>query len=237
MEPTPLGGINVQNNNVQKPEKQKRSKVFIQKSKKIITKYWYIFSLLVVLIAAVITWQILESNRAAAWSKASDYFSRAEYEQAAKLIKDFPVPSDPDQQRVYAQTMLATGELDKAMKGYEELYDTNKDLSSKLIIGNIYNQKKEYDKAIVIYEEIVADNPSTVQAYVNMATVYRLQGKNKEAIEVAKKAVDANPQSVTLLELHVSMLLEDQKSEDFKNAVAALRKVNPNDPLLESLKQ
>jgi tetratricopeptide (TPR) repeat protein len=237
MEPTQSGNIGVGNQSASKQEKPKQPKKLFKKLIKIVKKFWYIFSVLIVVIAAVITWQVLQANQAAAWDKAADHFSRAEYEEAEKLIKDFPVPSDTEQLRVYSQTMLATGNLDKALRGYEKLYEVTKDTSSKLIIGNIYNQQENYDKAVGIYKEIIADNPSNVQAYVNISTVYRLQGKKDEASAIAKQAVEANPQNVTLLELRVSMLMEDQTSAEYQEAVTELREVNPNDPLLEALAQ
>lgn len=237
MEPTQSGNFGVENNNAQKSQKPTQAKRVLQLIKKTIIKFWYIFSIILVLLAALITWQVLEANKASAWEKATDYFSRAEYEEAKNLIKDFPVPSDPEKQRVYAQTMLATGDLDKALAGYEKLYESTNDTSSKLIIGNIYNQKEEYDKAIGIYREIITDNPNNVQAYVNIATVYRLQGKKQDAIAIANDAVKANPQNVILLELRVSMYMEDTSTAEFKDAIADLREVNPNDPLLEALNQ
>jgi tetratricopeptide (TPR) repeat protein len=237
MEPTQSGNFSVGATEAPKQQKPKNSKKIFQTLKRIIKKFWYIFSILIVVIAAVITWQVLEANKAAAWEKATDHFSRAEYEEAEALLKDLPVPDDVDKLRVYSQTMLATGHLDKSLKGYEKLYSETKDASSKLIIGNIYNQQQNYDKAVGIYREVITDNPGNVQAYVNIATVYRLQGKKDEASKVAKEAVDANPQNVTLLELRVSMLMEDQESSEFQESVAALREVNPNDPLLEALNQ
>lgn len=237
MEPAQPGSFSVSNNDAPKQEKPKRSTKFFKSVKKIVVKFWYIFSILIFVLAGLIVWSVLQSNQAAAWDKATDHFSRAEYEEAEKIIKDFPIPNDAEKQRVYAQTMLATGNLDKALAGYEKLYETTKDVSSKLIIGNIYNQKEEYDKAIEIYKEVIRENPGNVQAYVNAATVYRLQGKKAEAIAISKEAVTANPQNVTLLELKVSMLLEDQNSTEYKEAVAELREVNPNDPLLQSLDQ
>lgn len=237
MEPTQSGNFGVENSNAQASQKPKKAKRVLQSIKKVVFKFWYVFSVLLVLLAALITWQVLEAQKAAAWDKATDHFSRAEYESAENLIKDFSVPSDPEKQRVYAQTMLATGNLDKALNGYEKLYESTKDTSSKLIIGNIYNQKQEYDKAIGIYREIIADNPGNVQAYVNIATVYRLQGKKEEAISIANEAVKANPQNVILLELRVSMYMEQQDSPEYKNAVEELRAVNPNDPLLQALEQ
>jgi tetratricopeptide (TPR) repeat protein len=74
-----------------------------------------------------------------------------------------------------------------------------------------------------------------VQAYVNLATLHRMQGDKDKAIEVAKKGIEANPSNIVLNELYVSMLLDEKGSEAYKKAVENLRNLDPNDPLLESL--
>jgi len=205
--------------------------------KKAFKKFWYIVAIVVIIIAGLITMLVLENNKTAAWNKASDYFAKADYESAEKLIDNYSIPNDAARQRVYAQTMLATGKLDKALAGYEKLYDTTKDTSAKLIIGNIYNQQEKYDQAIAIYREIIAANSSNVQAYVNLATVYRLQSKNDDAIKIANEAVQKNPKNITLLELKISMLLENQNSAEYKKAVADLKAIAPEDPLLKALNE
>ncbi len=218
-----------------KPTSSEKRRVFYRKIKIILKKFWYVLVIVLVAIAVLITLAVLDSNAKASWQKATDYFSRAEYENAAKIIKDMPVPNDQERLRVYSQTMLATGELDKALTGYSKLYEITKDTSSKLIIGNIYNQQKKYDQAITVYREVIAENSSNVQAYVNLATVYRLQGKNGEAVKIANESVKNNPNSVTLLELKVSMLLDEKGSDAYNAAVEELKKANPQDPLLQAL--
>lgn len=215
----------------------KTSNSVIKRVVMIMRKYWYLLVIALIALVVGVAWFLLSSIYDSAWEKATDHFTRAEYSKAEKLIVDFEVPKDSDRQRVYAQTMQATGNIDKALSGYEALYESTKDTSARMSIGNIYNQKQDYDKAISIYQEIVADNTSNVQAYVNMATVYRLQGKKQEAIDVSREAVNHNPRNVTLLELQVSMLLEDKESVEYQEAVAALREVSPEDPLLEALEQ
>lgn len=203
---------------------------------RILRRYWYLLLLVVVVIGALVVWRVNEVSNDAAWNKASDYFGRADYAASAKLIGDKPVPTDEKRLTVYSQTMLATRELDKALSGYKSLYEKKKDPSIKIIIGNIYNEQKKYDDASKVYQDIINTNSTYVQAYVNLATLYKLQGKNQDAVDTAKQGVRANPNSATLYELLVSMLLEKKDSDDFKQAVEALKKLNPSDPLLESLK-
>lgn len=188
-------------------------------------------------IAGLVTWQVLYTNSENTWKRATDYFSHAEYEKAAKELNNVGVPSSADRLRVYGQTMLATRQLDKSLEAYKKLYELNKDPSVKLIIGNIYNEQKKYDDAVKVYQEVITANPSNVQAYVNIATVYKMQNKTTEAIKIANEGVAKNPNSVVLSELRVSMLMGDKTSNEYKEAVAALKKLNPQDQLLQALNE
>lgn len=209
----------------------------LKQAVRLVRKYWYVALALLVVIIGLVTWQIIQLNQEATWKKAGDYFTRADYGNAEKQLHSVAVPSDADHLHVYAQTMLATQNLDKSLTAYQKLYDLNKDPSIKLIIGNIYNQQKNYDQAIKIYRDIITNNTGNVQAYINLSTVYKLQNNAPEAIKVANEAVKNNPSSVVLRELQVSMVMDNKSSEGYKVAVKELKALNPTDPLLQALNE
>ncbi|MFZ2544650.1 MAG: tetratricopeptide repeat protein [Candidatus Saccharimonadales bacterium] len=206
------------------------------KFKRFLKRYWYVAIAMVIVIGVVVAWFSYVSYVNSIWSKAADYHGRADYANAAKLIENMPIPTEKSRLQVYAQTMLATRKLDKALPAYDALYKSEKDPTVKIVIGNIYNEQKKYDDAEKTYRELITANDTFVQAFVNLSTLYKLQGKNTDAIDVAKKGVKANPNSVVLNELLISMLLEKKDSEDFKQAVEALRKINPKSPIFEAIK-
>jgi len=203
----------------------------------ILRRYWYVIIALIVVASVLIGFQAQRNAQEARWKRATEYFGRVEYDKAAKELKGLPVPKDPERLRTYSQTMLATRQLDNALVGYEKLYEQKKDPSVKLIIGNIYNEKKDYDKATKIYREAIADNPANVQAYVNLAILYKMRSNMPEAVKVANEAVRSNPGSATLRELQVSMLMDDKTTTAYKDAVKALKELNPNDPLLDAINE
>ena len=180
---------------------------------------------------------LLQSRRNAdkEWDQAVAAYQKGDYAKASEYIGDKDMPKEGERLQAYAQTKLATGKVDEALPAYERINQLNATPETKNIIGNIYNQKKQYDKAAKIYQEVIDGNASFIQAYINLATVKLLQGDKKAAQEVAKKAVEANPNSVTVHELLVSMYLEDKESSEYQTAVENLRKLNPEDPLLESI--
>jgi tetratricopeptide (TPR) repeat protein len=203
----------------------------------IVKKFWYVGVVLLLIVVVAIVWQTRQAAETNKWEKVADYYGKADYAAAAKLLDGTKLPSDPDKLRMYSQSMLATRQLDKALPGYMKLYEVKKDTSVKIVIGNIYNEQKKYTEAEKVYKEIIAANKTNAQTYVNLATLYKLQGKSDEAVAVARQGVESNPGSVVLHELHVSMLLEDKENPEYKKAVESLRKLNPQDPLLEVIKQ
>jgi tetratricopeptide (TPR) repeat protein len=199
-------------------------------------RYPYIGVIILIIGITVISFTIYYRHQNTMWKNATDAYRRADYKSAYTLIKGQSIPNDPTELRIYAQTMLATQHLDQALKSYQKLYNVAKDPQTKIIIGNIYNEKHDYDKAVAIYEEIISSDPSFTQAYVNLATVRRIQGNPSKAIEVAKQGFKNNPSNIILSELVVSLTMDDKKSADYIAAIANLKRLNPNDPLLIMLK-
>ncbi len=200
-------------------------------------RYPYIGLTLLIIGAAASGWAVYNRHQVVLWQTATDAYHRADYKKAYEQIKNQPIPTNPDKLRIYAQTMYGTSHLDQALTAYQKLYDKAKDPQTKDIIGNIYNEKHDYEKAVSVYEEIISADPSFTQAYVNLATVRRLQGSPSQALDVAKRGLKDNPSNVVLAELVVSLTMDDKKSADYLAAVATLKRLNPNDQYLIMLKE
>ncbi len=190
-----------------------------------------------VVVVGIVAWQVVHARNEATWNKATAYYEKAEYDKAADALKGMGMPSDPKRLQVYSQTMLATRQFDKALEGYQKLYQVKNDSATKLVIGNIYNEQKKPDEAISTYKGIISSDPAYAQAYVNLASIYAMQGKTSEAITTIDQGIGKVPKSVTMHELKVSLLVSRKGSAEYNQAVAALRQVNPDDPLLRSLKE
>ena len=201
----------------------------------LLRKYWYVAAGVVILFAGLSFMQIRHVSQENAWKQATQHYQASDYEAAAKEIGKLGMPSDPERLRVYAQTMLATRQLDAALEAYAKLYEAKKDPSVRLIMGNIYTEQKNTAEATKVYRELIDSNPKYVQAYINLATLDRQQGRADEARKVAEAAVAANPTSVALYQLRVSTLLDKKGSAEYNAALDGLRGINPDDPLLLAL--
>ena len=177
----------------------------------------------------------LHVSRERAWERATAFYQDVDYESAGKELEGLPMPSDPKRLLVYSQTMLSNRRFDEALVGFQKLYSIEPSLDTKLIIGNIYAEQKEFDKAVDVYRELIAADAKYIQAYVNLTTLYKLQGRAGDAKAVAVQAVANNPGNITLHQLQVAVLLDQKGSPEYQAAVEGLRKVNPTDPMLDAI--
>lgn len=209
----------------------------------VVRKLWFVVVIIVVVVVGVVVWSMQQASVDATWKKASDLHGRADYAAAAKLIGEMPVPTDEKRLFVYAETMMATGQYDKALPAYKSMYDNNKDPDTKNKIGNVYSQQKKYDEAAKVYRELIASNYSYIQAYTNLASVYMAQGKMQDALEVYRLGIKSNPNSVVLYEALIGILHVEKgkksnlyNATEYKEAIATLKKLNPSDLIFDSIK-
>lgn len=203
----------------------------------IVKKFWYVIIVLLLVVIGVVVYGVLQARDAATWKTAQDAYSKADYASSAKVLANHGVPSDQAKLKVYAESMLATRQYDKALPAYQKMYDAKKDPDVKIKMGNIYNEQKKYDLAEKAYQDVISSNPTYVQAYINLSTLYKLQSRTDNAVAAAKNGVKANPNSVSLYELLVSMTMDKKDSADYKGAIAKLKELNPNDQLLTILNE
>ena len=200
-------------------------------------RLWGLLALLLVLVITIIGLKIYTTDSQKKWTQAKDYYQKADYTHASEILVKMPVPSDPEELKIYGQTMFATNHLDKATTAYEKLYSANQDPNAKLMLGNIANQTKDFAKAEKIYLELIDANPGMVQTYLNLAAMYQMQGNKTKAIDILKKGTTNNSGAVTLYEMIMSVTFDDQKSADFQAAYAKVKELNPNSALLAQVKK
>jgi len=71
--------------------------------------------------------------------------------------------------------------------------DFKNDWSVFWILGSVYSDKKEYDKAIVSYKKAIEINPKKDEAYYNMGVAYYWLKEFNKTIECYSKALEINP--------------------------------------------
>jgi len=93
-------------------------------------------------------------------------------------------------------------------------------------LGEMYQKKGEWDKAIKEFQDILKINPTEVDSYYMLAKNYYGKGMIEESIKTSEAALDLHPQHLKTL-LFLSSLYKsqgkiDQSLEYFKKAVEAV---------------
>jgi cytochrome c-type biogenesis protein CcmH/NrfG len=115
------------------------------------------------------------------------------------------------------ESEIATGITERSL---EETYT---------VLGNHYNQIKQFDKAITAHKKAIELNPNYYIAWVNLGITYRLIGNFDEAEKSYNKALSIEP---NYAELHTSLgVLYTLKNEPHK-AIEPLEKAIKLNPQL-----
>ncbi len=135
-----------------------------------------------------------------------------------------------DQLITKALSLHTNGKIKAASEIYNFLIK-NKFYDPRVLnnLGTIYYQIKEFDKAILLFDESIKKFPNSMEAYSNLANVLVIKGRIDTAKKILKKAIEINPNHLkpysNLAGLYVG-------EGDFKNAEVLLRKnvnINPKD--------
>lgn len=138
-------------------------------------------------------------------------------------------PNSFSAHRDYAQALYVTGDKQAAKTEYEAAAKLNPhDASTQNSLGNVYRDLGEYDQAQAVYRAAFSQDPSFINAYVNLATLqaYTL-GKPAAAVSTYKLAITKNGQSPELL-LLLGGAYEQNKQTDL--AISTYRSVLTKDP-------
>lgn len=165
------------------------------------------------------------------------YFYLAQYESGLKHpekvleYKEKAAELAPDNHlflETLAQSYVASGKLDEAAKVLERLYDGNKDRLDILeMLYQIYQQQKDYRKAISALERIeLADGKSERLAYAK-CDLYTQLGDAKSAIAEMKSLSDLHPNDDNYRTMYADMLMMNGQE---KKAVTILREVLAGNP-------
>jgi tetratricopeptide (TPR) repeat protein len=138
-----------------------------------------------------------ENNKELISLKAQNFYWKEDYENAAKWFEKLAKLNESSQfiheklsfcyDRIYEPQRAIKHQL-LAVK-----YDP-KNATNLFILGQRYQRVNDYENAEKYYLEAlkIMDVPLDME-YVKLATVYNLQGKEKDAIEAFKRAIEENP--------------------------------------------
>jgi tetratricopeptide (TPR) repeat protein len=99
-----------------------------------------------------------------------------------------------------AREFRIKGDSQNALKEQLKAVEANpNDDDSLMLLGGIYIELKQYDKAVEVLQKSTAINSKNGSAYYLLAWALEELNKNKEALEAIKKAVEIRPNEVSYI--------------------------------------
>jgi tetratricopeptide (TPR) repeat protein len=125
-------------------------------------------------------------------------------EKLDEIIKGFPRTYAGRLALIYkGSLLLKTGQFDEAIQAYQTfLSKMGKERAYGLLaldgLGFAYEGKKEYEKAIESYRQIITTDEKfeSGEAYLKVGRCYEKLGKSKEAVENYQSFLKASPKSL-----------------------------------------
>ncbi len=126
----------------------------------------------------------------------------------------------------------ATGRKEQADKVLAELLTkASEDTSIRMKVGDAYSMTRQYDKAMAVYQEGLDKQPAEKVAFrLRIAQVLLGQGKPKDALATAEKALADDPKNNAALSLKASLQLQYGGKEQVQGAVTDLLSLTTRDP-------
>ncbi len=123
----------------------------------------------------------------------------------------------------------------------QKAFDHADRLSEKeryIMLGSYYNQgpKPDEDKAVSAYESLLEIDPENVTALNNVASIYHERGEYAKAVEMAKRAIAAQPTASVFFENLVHNSLHLGQVKEAEEAVALAAKNMPRNPKVTDLR-
>ena len=120
------------------------------------------------------------------------------------------------------------GELDEAIKIYENLVKKDKDHKVYFFLGTAHLQKKNYEKTVFYIENAIKIKPDIPNYYNNIGIALSNLNNNEKAIENYLKALELNNK---FLDANINLAIEYKKILRFEDAIKYFNislKISPN---------
>lgn len=188
--------------------------------------------------------EALEKVRAV-FTQGVDAFNAGQYEQAAAAFEQ-AAQVDPGQAVIWANLASAYSKLkdyDKTIQAYSKAIELDPQNPGYLQnLGSAYAAKGDAEKARGLYEKAAsiaaAVSPKDAATnYYNMGVTYINAGKNQEALEALKKAIEMDPSHA---EAHYQLGLVQLGLGQMEDCLASLRKyleLTPSGPNADTARE
>lgn len=121
---------------------------------------------------------------------------------------------------------VAEAQFEAALNKPRKEYQTEEVL---VLLGNVYQEMRQFDKALLQFQKALETNPQYYTAWVNQGIIYRITKKPDEAERCYKEALKMAPNDPYLL---TSLGALSVTKKEYSDAIALLKKSIHLDPTL-----
>lgn len=136
----------------------------------------------------------------------NNYVNSNKSKEALDLIKKAyeDAPDNPKSKSIYVLVLIKNGEEKKA----HELFGNDPELFVNIQAASIYVSKKQFDKVIEIYKQLVLQNPNDVQMYASLAAVYMANKQSYLAISELRLIKEKFPETKDQVDATIKQIQE-----------------------------
>ncbi len=129
-----------------------------------------------------------------------------------------------------ALSLHSKGKIKEASEIYDYLIQ-NKIYDPRIFnnLGSIYSQIKQFDKAILLFNESIKKFPDCLEAYSNLANVLVAKGRSDNAKNILNKAIEVNPKYLRSYSILAGILVGEGNLEKAKFFLKKSLEINPKD--------
>ena len=180
----------------------------------------------------------IKPDAAEAYYARASYFSEMQNDSLAlrdiEKAATLSPGNDTYQERV-AQYYIGSGNYDKAITAYENLFEHHKDRSDVLnILVQLYNQKKDYKNMLGAIERIEQIEGSSDELTLAKMNVYEMKGDTKMAEKTLRSLTETHPNDAIYKVMYGNWLLQKGKKEEAYGMLSAALKDDPDNEAAQS---
>lgn len=159
------------------------------------------------------------------------YFKQKNYVASLPLIRSVYAAQPKDAQVLghLVSHLVMAGKVSEAVALLNRLHSENpQDALPQLMLGQVYLQARQAEKAVQVYQSMMQQNNRVVQAYQELAKLHLITGKLAEAEAVIEAGLKQHPQDLTLQFLQADLLTAKGAFVEAQQVYEAMLKVNGN---------
>jgi tetratricopeptide (TPR) repeat protein len=126
------------------------------------------------------------------------YWQETKYQEPNQKTSNQEVPQEVTGPPEKSSNQEEVSKQEEPSRKESKSVTSAKTLQEKIKEADALKEKGEYDKAILLYHEIMKEDPHNVSIYNSLAALYAKKGDKEKALETIDKGLENNPGNFSL---------------------------------------